>query len=154
MPDAFIKWRSSSLEELDALTAYQVFQLRQTVFVLEQACLYPDIDELDKQAIHLLGTDAEQNLIAYLRILPPGSHYKEPAIGRVLVEQSNRGTGLGGLLIDEGVRVLRQHYGEVAVRISAQSYLLSLYKDAGFNVVGDEYLEDDIPHTEMLLSAP
>ncbi len=154
MVDAFINWRSSALEELDALTVFQVFRLRQAVFILEQACLYPDIDELDKQAIHLLGTDAEQNLIAYLRILPAGSQYQEPAIGRVLVEQRNRGTGLGGLLIDEGVRVLRQHYGEVAVRISAQSYLLSLYEDAGFKVVGDEYLEDDIPHTEMLLSAP
>jgi len=130
-----------------------MFQLRQTVFVLEQQCLYADIDELDEHAIHLLGTDDSQKLIAYLRILAPGVSYDEPSIGRVIVAESERGRGCGRLLLDRGISVLRQHYGNMSIRISAQSYLINLYADIGFKVVGDSYLEDDIPHQQMLLDS-
>jgi len=148
-----VTWQSCGLSQLDALSLYQLFHLRQTVFILEQQCLYADIDELDKQAIHLLGTDTSQNLVAYLRILAPGVSYKEPSIGRVVVSMSERGSGLGRQLIDQGIQVLRQHFGHKDIRISAQSYLVALYEDAGFTVIGDAYLEDDIPHIQMLLKA-
>ena len=129
-----------------------MFELRQSVFVLEQQCLYADIDEHDEHAIHLLGTDgASQKLIAYLRVLAPGVSYEEPSIGRVVVAESERGIGYGKLLIEQGIQVLRQHYGNTSIRISAQSRLISLYKDAGFKAVGDAYLEDNIPHQQMLL---
>lgn len=148
-----IRWTSHALSELDAMTVYEVFKLRQNVFVLEQQCLYPDIDSLDEQAIHLLGFDSQEQLIAYLRILAPGTSYAEPAIGRVVVTEAVRGTGVGRLLIDEGVRLTREHFAESNVRISAQSHLEALYKDAGFKAVGAAYLEDGIPHQEMLLLA-
>jgi len=148
-----IQWHSGQLADFDALTVLQMFGLRQAVFILEQQCLYSDIDDHDASAIHLLGMDSENQLMAYLRILAPGTHYKEPAIGRVVVAQSWRGTGIGGLLIDEGLRLVVQHFGRADIRISAQSHLLKLYEDAGFEVVGEEYLDDGIPHLEMLLSA-
>lgn len=120
--------------------------------MLEQQCLYPDIDDHDKQAIHLLGVNQEQELVAYLRILAPGQHYAEPAIGRVVVAESVRGKGVGRKLIDEGIRLAQQHYANTNIRISAQSHLEALYKDAGFKSVGKAYLEDGIPHQEMLLT--
>jgi len=145
------RWESCTLSEMDSLTLFEVLRLRQTIFVLEQQCLYPDIDELDKQAIHLLGFDSTQQLIAYLRILAPGVHYPEPAIGRVLVAEAARGTGLGRALIGEGVQLAQQHFPDSNIRISAQSHLVALYEDAGFTSVGDAYLEDGIPHQEMLM---
>jgi len=148
-----ITWQVSNLTQLDSLSLYRLFQLRQTVFVLEQKCLYADIDELDEHAIHLLGTDTSQKLIAYLRILAPGVSYREPSMGRVAVVESERGQGLGRLLIDQGITVLKQRFGNTAIRISAQRHLTALYKDAGFKVVGEAYLEDDIPHQQMLFEA-
>jgi len=115
--------------------------------------LYPDIDDLDEHAIHLLGTNASQGLIAYLRILAPGVSYDEPALGRIVVAQSERGLGYGRLLIDQGIKVVRAQYGNMGIRISAQSHLSALYEDAGFKLVGDSYLEDDIPHHQMYLEA-
>jgi len=148
-----ITWQSSDLKQLDALSLYRMFQLRQSVFVLEQQCLYADIDELDEHAIHLLGTDNSKKLIAYLRILAPGVSYDEPSIGRVVVAESERGRGCGRLLLDQGIKILRQHYGNTSIRISAQSNLVNLYQNIGFKVVGNGYLEDDIPHQQMLLES-
>jgi len=108
-----IDWRCCTLDQLDALSVYQMYRLRQQVFVLEQSCLYEDIDTLDLQALHLLG-NTDSSLVAYLRILAPGVSYKEPAIGRVVIDESSRGQGLG-------------------------------------KPVGDAYVEDGIPHQEMLL---
>lgn len=147
-----IRWVSNELRELKANDLYQVFRLRQTVFILEQNCLYPDIDAQDEKAIHLLGWSDEDKLLAYLRILAPGAYYAEPAIGRVVVAQTARGSGIGRELLDEGIRLTHQQYPKTNIRISAQSHLTSLYKDAGFESVGEPYLEDDIPHQEMLLT--
>jgi len=145
-----VQWTSSTLAALDATTLHRVYQLRQNVFVLEQNCLYADIDALDEQAIHVLGVDAEQQLVAYLRILPPGAQYAEPAIGRVVVAQSARGKGVGRELIEEGIRLTHQHFANANIRLSAQSHLVALYEAVGFESVGEPYLEDDIPHQEML----
>lgn len=147
-----ISWRSSSLSELDAMTVLRMLRLRQDVFVLEQQCLYADIDDHDEQAIHLLGVDSKKELVAYLRILAPGQHYAEPAIGRVVVAECVRGKGVGRKLIDEGIRLTQQNYANTNIRISAQSHLEALYKDTGFKSVGEAYLEDGIPHQEMLLT--
>lgn len=153
-----IDWRCVKLAQLDALSVFQLYKLRQDVFIIEQACLYNDIDDSDTQALHLLGTTKtattnEDKLIAYLRILAPGVCYDEPAMGRVVVDASVRGQGLGQLLIEQGIRLTREHYGSQAIRISAQKHLTKLYEDAGFEPVGVGYLEDGIPHQEMLLPA-
>lgn len=153
-----ITWRCSKLEQLDALSASQMYKLRQDVFIIEQACLYNDIDDLDTQALHLLGTaqpspDEPDKLIAYSRILAPGACYAEPSIGRVLVDSSVRGQGLGRLLVEQGVRLTQEQFGSCAIRISAQQHLIKLYEDAGFESVGPGYVEDGIPHQEMLLPA-
>jgi len=145
-----IDWRCCTLDQLDALSVYQMYRLRQQVFVLEQSCLYEDIDTLDLQALHLLG-NTDSSLVAYLRILAPGVSYKEPAIGRVVIDESSRGQGLGRLLIEQGIRLTREQFGGLAIRISAQSHLTKLYEEAGFKPVGDAYVEDGIPHQEMLL---
>lgn len=147
-----IQWTSSTLSALDAMTLHQVYKLRQNVFILEQRCLYADIDALDEQAIHMLGVDADQQLVAYLRILQPGVQYTEPAIGRVVVAPVARGTGLGRELIVAGVNLTHQHYPNANIRLSAQSHLVALYESVGFVSVGESYLEDDIPHQEMLLT--
>lgn len=151
MAEPRINWRSSGLGDLDALTVHQVYRLRQTVFVLEQQCLYPDIDDHDEHCLHLLGFNDQQKLVAYLRVLAPGAVYPEPAIGRVLVDDSMRGQGAGRLLIEQGIKLVHQQYNKVNIRISAQTYLLSLYQSAGFETVGEPYMEDGIPHQEMLL---
>lgn len=149
-----IRWTNSALSELSAMTVYSLFLLRQNVFVLEQQCLYPDIDAQDEHAIHLLGFDSQQQLVAYLRILAPGVQYTEPAIGRVVVATAVRGTGVGRKLIDEGIRLAQEHFVDASIRISAQSHLVKLYEESGFHSVGEAYLEDGIPHQEMLLPAP
>jgi len=154
MVQSGITWQSCELAQLDTLSLYRVFQLRQSVFILEQRCLYADIDDLDEHAIHLLGFNATKNLIAYLRVLAPGVSYDEPSLGRVVVAETERGKGVGRLLLDQGIRLLRQHHGNTAIRISAQSHLNALYEGAGFKLVGDGYLEDDIPHHQMFLEAP
>ncbi len=147
-----IEWRCCKLAELDVQSVYQLFKLRQQVFVIEQTCLYEDIDELDLQALHLLGQDQSSSLIAYLRILAPGLCYDEPAIGRVVVNPTCRGEGLGRLLIEQGTRLTREHFGQTAIRISAQQHLTQLYSEAGFEVAGEMYVEDGIAHVEMLLT--
>lgn len=149
--DRTISWQCCGFEQLDVKRVFQLFQLRQKVFVLEQNCLYPDIDDADLQAIHVLGSNSDQALLAYLRILAPGVSYDEPAIGRVVVDPVARGDGLGRLLIEQGIRFTHERFGSVPIRISAQTHLLDLYRDAGFESVGEGYMEDGIPHQQMLL---
>lgn len=125
--------------------------LRQEVFVVEQNCPYLDADGKDKQSWHLLGYDENKKLAAYARIVFPGVSYKEVAIGRVITSQDHRRTGAGKELMREALKAIETLYGKVPVRISAQTYLVKFYSEFGFVSTGKEYLEDDIPHTEMLL---
>ncbi|MCG3164521.1 MAG: hypothetical protein POELPBGB_00275 [Bacteroidia bacterium] len=124
--------------------------LRQEVFVVEQNCPYLDADGKDKYAYHLLGYDENRKLAAYARIVFPGVSYAEVAIGRVITSQQYRRTGAGKELMRETLKAIENIYGKVSVRISAQTYLVNFYSEFGFTSTGKEYLEDDIPHTEML----
>ena len=129
---------------------YAVLQLRSAVFVVEQTCVYQDMDGLDPQCLHLLIAD-QTGVLAYCRLLPPGLKYPEWSIGRVITAPSARGRGLGHDLIRDGlVEIVRR--GGSAVRISAQAHLEGFYEGHGFKSVGAPYLEDDIPHVEMLHS--
>ncbi len=145
-------WRWARFGELGVDNLYDALQLRCRVFVLEQGP-YLDPDGLDRQSWHLLGRDAQGALIAYLRLVDPGARYDEPSIGRVITAPQSRGRGLGRALMAEGVAGCERHWPGRAIRISAQAHLERFYGALGFVRVGDDYLEDNIPHLEMLRSS-
>lgn len=146
------RWECKSFNDLSADQMYTILCVRQEVFVLEQECLYLDADGKDRKSLHLMGFDGEE-LVAYARIVEPGVSYSEVSMGRILTTKNARGTGAGIELMEEGLREIENRYGKVPVRISAQTYLLKFYQKFGFESTGKEYLEDEIPHTEMLRPA-
>ena len=133
-----------SLEEL-----YEILQLRSEIFVVEQNCVYNDLDGLDTDAIHQFYRK-DGKIIAYSRLLKPGSRFSEYSIGRVVVKKTERGTGLGIRMMEEAKSFILKDWDAVRIKISAQKYLQKFYTDLGFRVVTDEYLEDGIPHVGML----
>jgi len=145
-----MEWLIKSFEELTINELYQLLQIRQEVFVVEQHCPYLDADGLDKDAIHLLGFD-NNILIAYCRIVFPAIKYTEPSIGRVVVIFSSRNTGLGYELMKRAILVSQKLFPNQKNRISAQSHLQHFYENCGFKRVSDVYDEDGIPHIEMVL---
>ena len=136
--------------ELTTSQLYQIVALRSEVFVVEQACIYQDLDYKDQEAIHILGIDEADQLVSYARILPPGIVYPEYAIGRVIVAKSNRGTGEGHRLMNYCITAIETMAGETSIRISAQAHLEAFYKEHQFKSTGKTYLEDGIPHIEMI----
>jgi ElaA protein len=130
---------------------YDILQLRAEIFVVEQDCVYNDIDGLDKDAIHQFHRKNGE-LVAYSRLLQPGTRFPDFSIGRVVVKQSERGTGLGIKMMEEAKYYLLEEFGATKIKISAQKYLQKFYEDLGFKVVTKDYLEDDIPHVGMLFS--
>lgn len=147
-----IDWSFKAFSELNIHELYDMMVLRQEVFIVEQDCPYMDADGKDQQSHHLLGYDESGSIIAYLRLVAPGISYKEISFGRIVTSSKLRGKGVGKLLMEEGIRQSELLYGKTANRISAQSYLIPFYQSFGFETIGEEYLEDDIPHTEMLRS--
>lgn len=148
-----LHWRWSRFGELSLDDLYDALALRARVFILEQGP-YLDPDGLDRASWHLLGRDAGGALHAYLRVVDPGAKYAEPSIGRVITSPEARGSGQGRALVGEGVRRCGEVWPGAAIRISAQAHLQRFYGAFGFEPVGEVYLEDDIPHIEMLRSAP
>ena len=144
-----LRWEWKGFNELSAEEMYTVLCVRQEVFVLEQECLYLDADGKDRKSFHLMGFDGNE-LMAYARIVEPGISYEEVSIGRILSSKNARGTGAGVELMNQALTRIELMYGRVPVRISAQSYLEKFYKKFGFEPTGKEYLEDEIPHMEML----
>lgn len=144
-----MNWTWLRFADLGVDHLYDALALRCRVFVLEQGP-YLDPDGLDRRCWHLLGRDAAGPLHAYLRVVDPGAKYSEPSIGRVVTSPERRGTGLGRVLMAEGLaRCAAVHPGQ-GIRISAQSRLERFYESFGFRRMGADYLEDDIPHVEML----
>ncbi len=139
------------IHRFNALTCeqlYAILQLRNEVFVVEQNCVYQDMDGYDQQSLHVVGNEKDE-LIAYCRILPAQLKYEEWSIGRVVVKASARGKKIAHQLMVFALNAIEERQG-AAVRLSAQSYLLNFYGSLGFESVGKSYLEDGIPHTEML----
>ena len=145
-----IVWKVKSFSELSVEEIYKILNIRQEVFVVEQKCYYLDADNYDEKAIHLW---AEKNgeIIAYLRIFKENIKYPEASIGRVLTAKSVRGDGLGKTLVAFSLQIISNQLHSKSVCISAQDYLIKFYSDFGFIDTGKKYLEDDIPHTEMIL---
>jgi ElaA protein len=144
-----VNWTWQRFNELGVDNLHDALQLRARVFILEQGP-YLDVDGLDRDAWHLLGRNGEGALLAYLRIVDPGRKYEEPSIGRVVTAAQARGTGQGRALMHEGLAGCARHWPGRAIRISAQAHLQRFYSGLGFSAVGGEYLEDGIPHIEML----
>ncbi|MEZ5443045.1 MAG: GNAT family N-acetyltransferase [Lysobacterales bacterium] len=140
------------LDQLSGPQFHQIMAARIAVFVVEQNCPYQDADELDACSSHL-SAQIDGRLAGYLRIVDPGCKYPEPSIGRVLTTPAFRGLGVGRQLMAEALRQTGQHFPGAAIRISAQAYLLDFYGSFGFEAVGEGYLEDGIPHWEMLRPA-
>ena len=148
-----IDWQWRRFAELSGADVYEILARRQDVFILEQACLYPDADGLDADAWHLLGwqTDgAQRRLAAYLRCLAPGAKYREMSLGRVLTSEAARGSGIGRVLIAEGIAHAERQYPGQRIRIGAQARLEALYASFGFVTVSEPYDEDGIMHIDML----
>lgn len=146
-----INWHIKSFDKLNSMELYKILQLRINIFMLEQNCLYPECDDKDFLAKHLFAMD-DTAVIAYARLLPPGVSYPEASIGRVIVSDKYRSQKLGYQLMDRALVSVKRNFPMDAIRISAQAHLQRFYENLGFEHVGEPYLEDDIPHIEMLLA--
>ena len=144
-----INWEFKNFSELTLESLYDIMRLRQEVFILEQNCPYLDADGKDIHSYHLLGY-LNSELVAYLRLVMPGISYDELSFGRILTSKKIRGNGVGKLLMEEGIKQSKIIYGNIPNRISAQKYLKKFYNEFGFKEIGKEYLEDGIPHIEMI----
>jgi len=144
-----IQWIVKSFEELLPEELYQLLRLRSEVFVVEQNCVFLDLDNKDQQSIHLMGW-INNNLAVYVRILPPGLAYDEPSIGRVVSSPVYRITGAGRILMEKAIELTTDLNKGENIRIGAQYYLKNFYGSLGFEIQGDIYLEDGIDHIEML----
>ncbi len=144
------RWLNTPFSELAAEQLYALLQLRQEVFVVEQNCVYPDLDGLDRASWHMrcLAGDA---VLAYQRCLPPGLAYPESSLGRIVVAPATRGSGLGRDLVLRGIEFNRRQWPGADIFIGAQAYLEAFYHSLGFVSEGDPYLEDGILHIHMRL---
>ena len=141
-----------SIKAFDELTIhelYQILRLRSEVFVVEQDCVYQDVDNKDQKALHVIGLKGDE-VVAYTRIFKPGDYFDNVSIGRVVVRQDQRKYGLGKQIMLATMAAIDQRFPNKPIEISAQSYLLKFYTDLGFSAFGEEYLEDGIPHRRML----
>jgi ElaA protein len=147
-----ISWRFVAFEALTTPELYALLQLRSEVFVVEQACIFQDMDGADPQAMHLLGT-LEGQLVAYARCFAAGIKFTQASIGRVATRDLMRGSGVGHVLLQQALVHLQLQWGPQAVRIGAQARLEHFYRQHGFVDAGAPYIEDGIAHIEMLRPA-
>tara|TARA_B100001250_G_scaffold183026_1_gene157526 strand:- start:478 stop:921 length:444 start_codon:yes stop_codon:yes gene_type:complete len=134
--------------ELDNNEIYEILKLRSEVFVVEQKCIYQDLDNKDQKAIHLL-LKKNNEIIAYTRIFKSGEYYKNPSIGRVVVCKKERGKDFGKKVMRKSINYIKENIEGNKIELSAQKYLDKFYRELGFYVEGEEYLEDGIPHQRM-----
>ena len=143
-----LKWKIKRFEALSAAEVYDLLQLRAEVFIVEQNCVYQDVDGKDQKALHLIGEDDEK-IVAYSRLFKPKDYFDEASIGRVVVKPTYRDKKLGHILMREAIYYIKQQFGETKITISAQLYLKNFYESHGFIQTSETYLEDDIPHIQM-----
>lgn len=144
-----MNWKIKSFEELKNKELYKILNLRSEVFVVEQECPFNDCDGSDEKCYHLYLEENDE-ILAYLRIVEKGISYDEISIGRVVVSKDARGRGIARKLMLKGIEFIEKELNENEIRISAQAYLVDFYKSLGFEEVSEVYLEDNIPHLEML----
>ncbi|GAB7255732.1 GNAT family N-acetyltransferase [uncultured Polaribacter sp.] len=137
-----------SFNELTVDELYAILQLRSEVFVVEQNCVYQDIDFKDQKSLHVIGFKNEK-IIAYTRIFKPGDYFKNASIGRVVVAALERKHSYGHNLMKASIKAIKENFNSDTITISAQKYLQKFYESHNFTKVGEEYLEDGIPHIRM-----
>jgi ElaA protein len=148
-----INWSFKKFDNLTPNELYSVLQLRNEVFVVEQNCVFQDADNKDQDSHHLMGWDNKM-LVAYSRIVPPGIAYDlYPSIGRVVTSPKMRKTGIGKILMQQSIEELQKLFGESSIKLGAQLYLKTFYESFGFVQSSDVYMEDGIPHIEMIRHA-
>ena len=145
-----ISWVFKKFDTLTPFELYSIHQLRNEVFVVEQNCVFQDADNKDQESYHLMAWDNEI-LIAYARIVPAGVAYDiYPSIGRVVTSAKVRNTGVGKMLMQHSIEELQKLFGNVPIKLGAQLYLKKFYESFGFSQTSEVYLEDGIPHIEMI----
>ena len=145
-----INWSFKKFDDLTSYELYSVLQLRNEVFVVEQNCVFQDADNKDQDSYHLMGWDNEM-LVAYSRIIPLGLAYDSfPSIGRVVTSPKTRRTGIGKILMQQSIEELQKLFGQSSIKLGAQLYLKKFYESFGFVQSSDMYIEDGIPHIEMI----
>lgn len=144
-----IHFQVKTFSELSPIDVYDMLRLRSEVFVVEQDCVYQDIDNKDQKAFHVLGYKDDQ-LIAYSRIFDSGDYFDLPSIGRIVVQEDQRKFKYGHQLVDESIQFILKNFTDKKILISAQTYLTKFYNSHGFQQLGEGYLEDGIPHIKML----
>ena len=146
-----ITWYHKHFRDLNTTELYQILQLRNEVFIVEQNCPFQDLDDKDFKCYHLMGFDTvSQKIMAYTRIVPAGVSYEEASIGRVVSSPLARGAGIGKQLMKKSIELLEELYGGVSIRIGAQLYLKKYYESFGFQQDSEIYLEDGIEHILMV----
>ena len=145
-----LNWILKEFEQLSPTELYAIIRLRNEVFVIEQNCIYQDADNKDQSSLHLCGW-ANNELIAYTRLMPPGLSYEECSIGRVVTSPAHRKTGAGRELMQVSIEKTFSAFNTDTIKIGAQLYLKNFYESLGFVQCSDQYLEDGIPHILMLL---
>ncbi|MCD4676709.1 MAG: GNAT family N-acetyltransferase [Desulfobacula sp.] len=147
-----IQWKIKSFNHLDKDELYELLKLRVDVFVVEQNCPYHEIDGKDRhpETLHLIGRNKDKELLAYLRILPPGLSFKQVSFGRVVVAKESRGQGISDAMLKIALDQINRTWPNENIRIGAQVYLKKFYESNGFEAVSKSYLEDGIPHIDMI----
>ncbi len=143
-----LKITVKAFQDLTPEELYNILKLRSEVFVVEQNCAYQDLDGKDRKALHVIGTK-EMRIVAYTRIFKPGDSMAQASIGRVVVKKTERKFGYGLDIMKASICLIRQHFKENSIQLSAQFYLKKFYNSLGFNEKGDVYFEDGIPHILM-----
>ena len=150
-----MNFKTKKFKDLSVTELYDVLRLRSVIFVLEQKCIYVDPDGNDDKSLHVLGYEKDKKgrkeLVAYARIVPPGTIFKTVSIGRVVVDEKFRGKEIGNVLMKESIKQTNKKYKPSIITISAQTHLEKFYNRLGFLAVGKTYLDCDIPHVTMLL---
>ena len=141
--------KTKYFNELTTTELYDLLQLRSAVFVVEQDCVYQDLDGKDKDALHIIGVK-NNTIVAYTRVFKPGNYFNEASIGRVVVAHNERQHKYGYEIMSASIEAVKDFYNETIIKLSAQTYLKKFYNNLGFTEEGDEYLEDGIPHIVMV----
>ena len=136
-------------EDLTVNELYRILQLRVDVFIVEQNCPYHEIDDFDQMSYHAY-IEEDGEIVAYIRVLPENTKFREVSVGRVISSQKMRGCGYGMIILKEGIKIAEEKFGAKEIRIEAQTYARKFYEKAGFVKDSDEFLEDGIPHIEMI----
>ncbi|MCK0178817.1 GNAT family N-acetyltransferase [Flavobacteriaceae bacterium S0862] len=144
-----LKITTKTFQELTNEELYDLLQLRSEVFVVEQDCVYQDLDGKDNKALHVIGKK-DNNIVAYTRVFKSGDYFKEASIGRVVVSKDERQHKYGYDMMEASIKTVSDNFNETTIKLSAQTYLKKFYNNLGFKEVGEEYLEDNIPHVAMI----